>query len=160
MKKLFKLFQDKDKKIVAIEYSETDQKNYFEFVRTQHVRGMRQVIVTSELMLEILKVFFLEYNFKIININLAEEDEDLILEIGRILNTVGENRENFIKLLEKLECIANDSSIDIEKIELKSMQKIDNCYINFSIRVNGILSIEEENDHKLKKIIKIIKDKI
>ena len=93
-------------------------------------------------MLEILKKCFIDYNFELVRVYFVEEDGELDSEIKRILNKIEKNRAYFVKLLEKLKCIANNSSIDIESIELKSIEKIYNKYVSFSIRVNGILSIE------------------
>ena len=39
MKKYFKIFQNKNKEVKAIEYSEKDQRNYFNFVKTQHEKA-------------------------------------------------------------------------------------------------------------------------
>lgn len=161
MVKYFKIFQDKNNEIKAIEYSEKDQRNYFNFVKTQHEKGLRQVIITSEIMLEILKKCFIDYNFELVRVYFVEEDGELDSEIKRILNKIEKNRAYFVKLLEKLKCIANNSSIDIESIELKSIEKIYNKYVSFSIRVNGILSIEKgAEDFLLKIIINLLKEKL
>lgn len=161
MRKYFKLFQDKNNEIIVVEYSEIDQRNYFKFVKTQFEKGLRQIIITSELMLELLKIFFIDYNFKIIDICFAEEDEELNGEIVKILEKVEKDRGYFVKLLEKLECIADNSSIDIENIELKSTKKIDEKYLTFFIRVNGILSLEDSTkDFLLKIIIKLLEEKL
>ena len=107
-------------------------------------------------MLEIIKKYFIDYNFDLIGLSFVEEDNELDDEIKKMLNKIEKNRVYFIKLLEKLECIANDSSIDIESIEMRSSNK---C-VFFSIRVNGILSIDENNEKLLEQIIKLIGSKL
>ena len=77
-------------------------------------------------------------------------------EIKKMLNKIEKNRVYFIKLLEKLECIANDSSIDIESIEMRSSNK---C-VFFFFFFNGILSIDENNEKLLEQIIKLIGSKL
>ena len=41
MKKIFKLFQEKNSNVVGIEYSSELQKNYFQFVESQYKKGLR-----------------------------------------------------------------------------------------------------------------------
>ena len=69
---------------------------------------MRQVIITSEIMLEILKKYFIDYNFDLVELSFVEEDSELDDEIKEILAKIEKNRACFIKLLEKLKCIANN----------------------------------------------------
>lgn len=160
MNKYFKIFQEKNRNIVGIEYSSDDQrKNYFNFIKEQHNRGLIQVIITSELMLKILEKYFIERKFKINKIKFAEEDSVLIKEIEIILENVSKDREYFFLLLKKLECIANNSSIDIEEIELLSTERKNGKYIKIAIRVNGIIILDEVNyDCELKEISKVIEE--
>lgn len=161
MKKYFKLFQNINQEIFPIEYSEIDQRNYFNFVKTQYQKKLRQVIITSEIMLHILEKYFVEYNFKIINICFAEGDIELEEKLQKVLERVEENRGYFLKLLKELECIADNSSIDIESIELKSLNKKDGKYLNFKIWVNGILSIEKgQENYLLEEITKLVREKL
>lgn len=161
MKKYFKLFQNINQEILPIEYSEIDQRNYFNFVKTQYQKKLRQVIITSEIMLHILEKYFVEYNFRIINIYFAEGDIELEEKLQEVLERLEENRGYFLKLLKELECIADNSSIDIESIELKSLNKKDGKYLNFRIWVNGILSIEKgQENYLLEEITKLVKEKL
>ena len=161
MKKYFKLFQNINQEILPIEYSEIDQRNYFNFVKTQYQKKLRQVIITSEIMLHILEKYFVEYNFRIINIYFAEGDIELEEKLQKVLERVEENRGYFLKLLKELECIADNSSIDIESIELKSLNKKDGKYLNFKIWVNGILSIEKgQENYLLEEITKLVREKL
>ena len=114
MKKIFKLFQEKNSNVVGIEYSSELQKNYFQFVESQYKKGLRQVIVTSKLMLKIIEEYFLNQNYRIIDINLGEEDFEMKDEIDNILKMIEKDRGKFFYLLKRLEFISNNSSIDIE----------------------------------------------
>ncbi|WP_270749686.1 hypothetical protein [Fusobacterium hominis] len=161
MKKFFKFFIEKEKNIVAIPYLQEDQKKYFRFVKEQYEKGSRQIIITSKIMLKVLEEYFLNKKFRIVEIKFAEEDLELNQEIEKYLEEVEKDRGCFFKLLNKLEVIANNSSIDIEKIELVSSKRINEAYTSFSLKVNGIVIIDGntiEND--INSIIKNIKENI
>ncbi|MDY5306025.1 hypothetical protein [Fusobacterium gastrosuis] len=162
MKKFFKVFQ-KEKDIVAIEYTVEDQKNYFNFVKSQTKQNMRQVIITSEIMLEILKKSILEKNIcKINSIKFAEEDNELDEEINLYIKDINDNKENLKKLFAKLECISNSSSIDIEEIEIIVKEREHDEFIKIKIWVNGITEIDakDNGENKIKYILEVIKSKL
>ena len=161
MKNFFKFFIEKNEIIVAIPYLQEDQKKYFRFVKEQYEKGSRQIIITSKIMLKVLEEYFLNKKFRIVEIKFAEEDLELNQEIEKYLEEVEKDRGCFFKLLNKLEVIANNSSIDIEKIELVSSKRINEAYTSFSLKVNGIVIIDGntiEND--INSIIKNIKENI
>lgn len=161
MEKIFKFFIEKNENIVAIPYLQEDQKKYFSFVKEQYEKGSRQIIITSKIMLKVLEEYFLNKKFRIIEIKFAEEDFELNQEIEKYLEEVEKDRGCFFKLLNKLEVIANNSSIDIEKIELVSSKRINEVYTSLSLKVNGIVIIDGstiEND--INNIIKNIKENI
>lgn len=161
MKKFFKFFIEKNENIVAIPYLQEDQKKYFRFVKEQYEKGSRQIIITSKIMLKVLEEYFLNKKFRIIEIKFAEEDLELNQEMEKYLEEVEKDRGCFFKLLNKLEVIANNSSIDIEKIELVSSKRINKAYTSLSLKVNGIVIIDGstiEND--INNIIKNIKENI
>ena len=154
-------FIEKNENIVAIPYLQEDQKKYFRFVKEQYEKGSRQIIITSKIMLKVLEEYFLNKKFRIVEIKFAEEDLELNQEIEKYLEEVEKDRGCFFKLLNKLEVIANNSSIDIEKIELVSSKRINEAYTSFSLKVNGIVIIDGntiEND--INSIIKNIKENI
>ncbi|MGL6024424.1 MAG: hypothetical protein ACRC0F_07390 [Cetobacterium sp.] len=158
MEKYFKIFLNEVQEIKKIEYTSDNQKNYFEFVRSQYSKGFKQVIITSKVMLEILSNYFYK-NYRINEIEFGEEDEELDDEIKKILTKIDKDRGCFNQLLKKLECIGQESSIDIVKIKMTNLNKENDIYFSFTLRVNGILSInsvsEEENN-----LLKIIRKNI
>lgn len=159
MDKYFKFFLDEANKINKVEYSPIDQKGYFEFVKSQYEKGFKQVIITSKMMLEILSYYFYN-NYRVNEIEFCEEDYDLDNEIRNILLKIERDRGEFNTLLKKLDCIAEDSSIDIAKIKMTSLKQVDNKYFSFTLRVNGIFSVNNENLIEENKILKIIKESI
>ena len=63
------------------------------------------------------------------------------------------------KLMSKLECISNSSSIDIEEIEIIVKDNENNRFIRIKIWVNGIIEIESKvnKENELDDILRIIK---
>ena len=113
MKNFFKLFQKKNE-VFAIRYTSEEQKNYFKFVKSQIEKKMKQVIVTSEIMLKIIEKYVREKDAKINLIKFAEEDLELEKEIKfYIIEIQNKKMEYLDKLMSKLECISNSSSIYI-----------------------------------------------
>lgn len=162
MKKFFKVFQ-KEKDIVAIEYTMEDQKNYFNFVKSQTKQDMRQVIITSEIMLEILEKSILKKNIcKINSIKFAEEDSELDEEVNLYIKDINKDKNNLEKLLSKLECISSSSSIDIEEIEIIVNEKENDKFIKVKIWVNGIIEIEanDSRENRINYILEVIKSKL
>lgn len=155
MIKFLKIFE-KNKCIVPIEYTFEDQKNYFRFVESQHENGLRQVIITSKLMLKIIENFFLQ-EFSIKKIIFDEDDLELEDEIKKILEKITEDRVYFFKLFNKLECISNNSSINLQRIEMSG--KFKTVYSSFLLQVNGILKIDGDVNLS-NNICKIIQENI
>lgn len=143
MDKYFKFFMEENEKIEAIPYLQEDQKSYFKFVKSQYEKGLRQIIITSKIMIKILEEYFIDRKFRISEIKFAEEDIELNGEIEKYLTELERDRGYFLKLLKRLECIANNSSIDIEKLQLISSERVEGSYITISLKVNGILIISE-----------------
>lgn len=140
MEKCFKIFINEVQEVKKIEYTSVHQKSYFEFVKSQYDKGFMQVIVTSKMMLDILNYYFYK-NYRINEIEFGEDDEELDDEVKKLLTKIDGDRAYFNQLLKKLECIGQESSIDIAKIKMTSLKKVDNIYFSFTLRVNGILSI-------------------
>lgn len=161
MEKFFKFFIEKNENIIAIPYLQENQKSYFKFVKQQYERGLRQIIITSKIMIKILEEYFLNKKFRIVEIKFAEEDLELNYEIEKALEELEKDRGYFFKLLKKLEFIANNSSIDIEKIELVSLERIDGAYVSVSVKVNGILVVKGNTiSDEIAHVIKNIKENI
>lgn len=159
MKNFFKLFQKKNE-VFAIKYTSEEQKNYFKFVKSQIEKKMKQVIVTSEIMLKIIEKYIREKDAKINLIKFAEEDLELEKEIKfYIIEIQNKKMEYLDKLMSKLECISNSSSIDIEEIEIIVKDNENNRFIRIKIWVNGIIEIESKvnKENELDDILRIIK---
>lgn len=154
-----KLFIDKNEsnnKIVKVPYDQSQKFDYYSFVRKCHEEGLQQVIITSKIMIELAKYYFLDRKFRISSIEFIEEDKELQTEISSILNMLEKDRAYFELLISKLEFIACHSSIDIKKICFKG-SSVSNNVINLMFQVNGIYGVsntnfEEESNNVIKKI--------
>ncbi len=156
MNKYFKVFRDISNNIFEKEYSEEEQRNYFKFVKSQHDIGFKKVIITSKMMLNILEEYFIDKKFTINEINFIEYDDELYQEIEILLKEIESDRAVFSKLLKKLKCVENHSSIDIKDIKMTSSERINGKYINFVLKVNGILIINEKGVFEIPDILKIV----
>ncbi|WP_426348678.1 hypothetical protein ACPWSR_13100 [Alloiococcus sp. CFN-8] len=155
--KLFTKYYDAgNKEIINIGYNPEDYTDYYSFVKTQHVLGYRQVILTSEIMIELVKYYFLERKFKVVSIDLMEEDSHLSSDLEYIIEKTTCDRAYFANLIKHLDFISEKSSIDIKKIELAG--KENNNYIKTFFQVNGIVGVSrDEYNNELSKISPKIK---
>lgn len=135
--KIFKI-QDKSE-YIKVDYSPQED-NYYAFLKKQYDIGMKQIVVTSNLMIKILKEYFLKRKFHIPRIEFMIDDFELSEEISYYLKKLTTNREYFALLLEKIHFLVEESSIDIRKIELADGTN----GVKLSIQVNGIWAINQE----------------
>ena len=143
IKKYAKLFIDKNEnKMVKIMYSPS-QDEYYKIVKEGCTKGYKQIILTSNIMATILKDYFYKCHVEILNIEFMEEDESLKQEINSILTNISEDRAHFAELINTINFLSKESSIDIKKIEMK-YKNIENKSIRISIQVNGIYSVNEK----------------
>lgn len=131
----------KDNHIKAIPYS--NQCDYYKFVQEYSRNGYFQVVMTSSIMLEILKKYFIERKFNIVNVEFMEEDRDLIEDISAILKEIRSDRGNFLTLVEKLKFLNESTSVEIKKIELSNYREKIGTYLY--LQVNGIYGIDSNN---------------
>lgn len=155
--KLFIKYDESQKQIIPIEYNSNVDIDYYSFVKKNCSLGYNQIIITSEIMLELIKYYFLSRKFKIENIEFIEEDQELSDEMDYILNQLLIDRGYLSVLIEKLEFISDNSSIDIKRIQLSSGLNEENKFSLF-IQVNGLCGIEEDfYDQEVNNIITEIK---
>lgn len=151
-----KFFQDiQSRKIKTFEYSSSN--NYYAFVQEKQQMGFVQSIVTTDIMISIMEKYVME-NAQIISIEFMVDDSELENEINMLLDGIKKNAAQWIVLKQRLMFLSSDNSIDVKKIELKS---IEHSYI-VSIMVNGLITVTdtaynevtEELSHLLEEQIK------
>lgn len=151
-----KFFQDiQSRKIKTFEYSSSN--NYYAFVQEKQQMGFVQSIVTTDIMISIMEKYVMD-NAQIISIEFMVDDSELENEINMLLDGIKKNAAQWIVLKQRLMFLSSDNSIDVKKIELKS---IEHSYI-VSIMVNGLITVTdtaynevtEELSHLLEEQIK------
>ena len=114
--KLFWKKDDPEKKIESIPYSETE--DYYKFLKRNHNAGYQQIIISSEMMIQLLKMLVID-GYTIVNIEFAEQDTEFEENIRRLLSRMKDNPAIFVQLYEQVECLAERSSIEIQLIYFK-----------------------------------------
>lgn len=130
------------KEIFCMPYDENME--YYAFLKQYYNEGYRQIIITSEIMIEIIKHFVLEKGISVYNIEFMEDDSDLVEEIESLIDRFLEDKVFFVRLLEKLNFLAEKSSIDIKRVFFKGRNN-EGIAINFYMQSNGIIGIDEKN---------------
>lgn len=127
--------------IIPVFYDE--RKSYHDLLASQQSIGNRQIIINSEIMIGLLKLFVFDTNLKISKIEFMEHDDLLSETITYMVKRINEGDRGAIAALnEQLAIISEKESIDIKSIDL-------NGYLNsipaqISIQSNGIVSLNEE----------------
>ena len=112
--KLFWKVGDVNKHVVCQKYS--DDEEYYSFLKKQYDIGYRQIIISSEVMIQLIKEFVMNFGLRVYRIEFMEADSSLTNEIEVLLDHMKEYPILFVTLLEKLNFLAETTSIDIGRI--------------------------------------------
>lgn len=133
-----KLFWHKEK-VCCLPY---DDKNaeYHDFLRRAKENGYEELLLTNEMMLEIISYACLEKQQKVYNIEFNEEDAELEAETRELLRKINDTSGNTSLLIENLKNLII-SSVTIKRIYImgNSGNGIEDCFI----QNNGIIGIDE-----------------
>lgn len=140
----YKYFSTEDKSIIYKKINST--RNYYTTIQQIIREGYNQIIITSDILIVILKKFFQNYNLKIVEIELLEDDDDYQNQINNIINEVNENSKYILNLMEELSQFEVDS-IEIKKVHVKYRE--DGIVNEFSISINGILTFFKDKNTDL-----------
>ena len=142
------------KEISCLDYCEEDIE-YYTFVKKCHDQGYRQIIITSELMVDLLEYFFFKENLLVYQIDLAEEDEELEEEIDVLINNSEKDGKYFYLLAKTLNFLSEKSSIDIQLVYMKGRNS-EGVIVDLFLQSNGIVGINVESFSKISDNIKNI----
>lgn len=128
----------KEKKLITKEIPKS--KEYYTFVQEYISKGYKQIIIPSDILIELLKYIFLNREkSKIIKIEFLEEDIEFQQEIDLLIHKINnEDRAYFISLLDSIDYVAQEQTAEIKKIRFK--YRIDSELIDISISINGLLN--------------------
>ena len=139
--KLFWKVGDVNKHVVCQKYS--DDEEYYSFLKKQYDIGYRQIIISSEVMIELIKEFVINFGLRVYRIEFMEADSSLTNEIEVLLEHMKERPILFATLLEKLNFLAETTSIDIGRIDTSGRLE-NNIALNMFVQSNGIIGISDD----------------
>ncbi len=139
--KLFRIKENMKECIRSIPYDDTVE--YYTFLKECRAKGYRQVIVTSEIMLQVIRKACLENNYTIYKIEFAVEDSELEVEVQKLIQRTIKNPAYFCDLVEKIKFLLEQSSIDLRRVYIKGAYEGSYTPV-FFLQSNGILGINNE----------------
>ncbi|MDY2528758.1 hypothetical protein SOP56_02655 [Weissella confusa] len=92
--------------------------NYYEQIKNYKSEGYSQVILTADVLLEVLKQAFVSHDAKIMNIELLDDQDVYQEELNALIDKVSENRDMFIVLFDDLADLNHSDSIELREIKL------------------------------------------
>lgn len=144
--KLFWKLGDSNKCIFSQPFD--DGEDYYSFLKRQFDDGYRQIIVSSEVMIELIKSSVINQGLKVYKIEFTEEDSSLSEDISCLLDAMTAHRVLLNTLIEKLLFLAETSSIDIKRIYISGRLEC-GIAVDLFIQSNGIVAISDSADEKL-----------
>lgn len=137
--KIFWKVNDKNKKIELIKWNEKECE-YYAFIKEQMAKGYHQISVTSEIMLGFLSEISSRNFVNVSKIELMEEDSEEGEELNNMVEKCSNNRGILVKIINKLEYLEDESSIEIKRIYFTE-KKDTGEYSSLFVQVNGLLGI-------------------
>lgn len=137
-----KLFID-EKKNIKIEEYDYNNIDYFEVIKREKIKGFKQVILTSEIMINLISNYFYLRRFRIIKISFIEEDETLLEDANYYIDNLKRNRNSFKDLEDWLEVLNSDDSIDIKQVIIQGKSTESENEITIILNVNGTFITED-----------------
>lgn len=152
-----KIFIDKFNNLVGLIYTPSPNCDYYSYIKEKSQGGYHQVIITSQMMINLIEYLCIERDFEVSKIEFLEDDVSQDETIANYLKLIKRNKIYFHKLIEELTFIKDESSIDIKKVYFIGHSK-EGKYFRILVQVNGIYQIDKEFfECETKEITKILK---
>ena len=139
--KLFWKLGETPNKVYCIRWEEQDTE-YYSFLKQKKQDGYRQVIISSEIFMSFLRFAVGEKGYSLLGIEFMEEDTDFNSEIDVLISMLQTNPACFAPLMDKLQVVAEKSSIEIKRVSFKS--RINGMAVQFFIQSNGLIGVNAE----------------
>lgn len=156
--KLFWKPQGKNKEVDLVKWEENTNE-YYAFVKEQVKNGYRQISVTTELFLGYISKVAQYEQIDITKIELMEDDSEETDELNELVDASRRNRGLWIKIIERLRYLEDESSIEIRKIYFSERLRAKE-YGSFFIQVNGIVGTSNDDALGIKKLVEFVKETI
>ncbi|MDK0572454.1 hypothetical protein P6P35_00790 [Clostridium perfringens] len=152
-KKIFRNIYDKRLEAVNI----PSDIEYYNFIQKKSLDGLRQIIITSDLMLKIIKEYFLNNKAKIISFELMQDDEEFYINCKKNIEKMNCDRGYFQVFFEQVKYLYSKECIDIKSCRFKYRNENDNA-IDITLYINGNLSIGKNDSTEFE--VKMLLEKI
>lgn len=138
--KLFWKLGDQPRKIIPVPYD--DRVDYYMFVKEHHDAGFRQVIVTSEVMIQLIQKIVIR-GFRVSRIEMVEDDDELDQQVRVLLDRIYKKPACLSELISLLSFLSEKSSIEIQQISIRGRTE-DGIAVEGFIQSNGLLGMNRE----------------
>ena len=147
--KLFWKPGNKSRGIIVIPYD--DRMEYYSFVKERHDAGFRQIIVTSETMIQLIQQIVIA-RFHVSEIEMAEDEDKFGEQVGILLDRIETNPACLSELVSLLGFLAEKSSIGIQRIGFMG-QTEDGIAVECFVQSNGVIGANREASNKVFDIV-------
>lgn len=161
-KKKYKLFFHDDN--MYFDSINNDAEIDYKYIKKQINNGKKQVVLSSKVMMDILDDIYHKIvneqlrEFELKNIIFIDDDSELNSSIEEHIFKVKENIDNLLFLIEYINLLCSQESIEIRNISFNLRDNNNNLYM-LDLYVNGILYVQTF-DEKInnKNILKYLSD--
>ncbi|MCH5423565.1 hypothetical protein V6S63_00135 [Lactococcus lactis] len=113
--------------------------DYYSFIQGLSGDGYKQIILPSNVLLDLMKNIFKTKKANIKDIDLLEDDDAYNDKIDKLILETLDDRDNFVELIEELRYLSSDQNIEIRKIRFS--YRNDNKLIDISLSINGLIEV-------------------
>ena len=149
--KLFRTTREDGREAVyAIPYD--DDADFYDFLRDKLSAGYRQVIVTSEMMIDMVRSMYMEGKYSVCRIELTNASADMNEKTDVLIRSGADDPSYLAGILDMLELLANTFSITIRSVHIRKRHKKTGSP-DFFVQANGIVGINEKSFGEISKRI-------
>lgn len=134
--KLFWKEKEGKKKIFVSKWDETVEE-YYSFVKRMLNDDFHQITITSEMMLEFMKIIATSLNSHVEKIEMMEEDFEQSEMLNNIVGKCKANRGYYTEMIDCLKRLAEESSIEIMRVYFSKQDNLSNLLMY--MQVNGVV---------------------